>query len=234
MKSIIVEISDAIATWSPFAVFLRLIFSVFAGVVIGIDREMKNRSAGVKTHVLVCLGSALVMVISEYVFHTFSISAGDLNRNGAAVISGVGFLGAGTIITTRKNQIKGLTTAAGLWGCACIGLAAGIGYFWGTMITLILVVFTLKVLSLVDRWLAKYTRVLVVYVEFESNKAIKILLGMLRSHNAQVSDVNLTKSYVKGDGPVATMTVHMTSWKDKGKIVDALQNCTAVSYYEIV
>ena len=116
------------AAWGAHAVFLRLLIATLVGLAIGIDREFHNKGAGIKTHVLVCIGAAMAMIVSEYVLHQFPDANGDINRIGAQVISGVGFLGVGTILVTGKNEVRGLTTAAGLWACACIGLAAGIGF----------------------------------------------------------------------------------------------------------
>ena len=111
-------IMDAAASWTAAGIWIRLVFSLLVGMIIGIDRAMKRRSAGIKTHVLVCMGSALVMLTSEYLVRTFPDTKSDLTRMGAQVISGVGFLGVGTIMITGRNQIRGLTTAACLWICA--------------------------------------------------------------------------------------------------------------------
>ena len=131
---------DAASDWNSLAIFLRLVLAMIVGMAVGIDRGLKRRGAGVKTHVLVCLGSALVMMTSEYMTHTFD-SKLDIARLGAQVISGIGFLGVGTILVTGKNQIRGLTTAAGLWTCACVGLAIGIGFAEGAIYTLILMLY---------------------------------------------------------------------------------------------
>lgn len=227
-------ISDVVASWSPLAVFLRLVLAMIIGIVIGIDREMKHRSAGVRTHVLVCLGAAMAMILSEYMMHKLAPSPGDLYRNGAAVISGIGFIGAGTIITTRSNQIRGLTTAAGLWGCACLGLSAGIGYLWGTAAALFLFLFAQKALVYMDHWLAKYSKVLTVYLEFETNRDIRHLMEELREGGAFVSDLNLVRSMIKGDGPVATVTVQLPSFRDREKIMAILRTCSGISFYEIL
>jgi putative Mg2+ transporter-C (MgtC) family protein len=227
-------ISNVVASWSPLAVFLRLLLAMIIGIVIGIDREMKHRSAGVRTHVLVCLGAAMAMILSEYMMHKFAPSPGDLYRNGAAVISGIGFIGAGTIITTRSNQVRGLTTAAGLWGCACLGLSAGIGYLWGTAAALFLFLFAQKALVYMDHWLAKYSKVLTVYLEFETNRDIRHLMEELREGGAFVSDLNLVRSMIKGDGPVATVTVQLPSFRDREKIMAILRTCSGISFYEIL
>lgn len=122
--------------WSILSVGLRLAFSLVAGTLIGLDRSMKRRGAGIKTHVLVCLGSALVMMTGQFIQLNYEGTI-DVARMGAQVISGVGFLGVGTIIVTGHDQVKGLTTAAGLWACACIGLAIGIGFVDGALLALV-------------------------------------------------------------------------------------------------
>jgi putative Mg2+ transporter-C (MgtC) family protein len=105
---------------------------VFGGI-IGLEREIGNRPAGFRTHTLVCMGSVLVMMTSEYIFKTYSyVTNPDPARLGAQVISGIGFLGAGTILKDG-SRVRGLTTAASLWVVACIGLAIGTGFYWGAL-----------------------------------------------------------------------------------------------------
>ena len=118
--------------WGWAAITLRLAIAAVVGILIGLNRELKNR-------VLVCVGSALATMTSEYVSIAFP-GQGDINRIGAQVISGVGFLGVGTIIITGKKQVRGLTTAAGLWACACAGIAIGIGFIEGTVIATAMII----------------------------------------------------------------------------------------------
>ena len=106
------------------AVALRIVAAIIIGGMIGLERGMKNRAAGLRTYMLVCVGSCLVMLTNQFIFQSFG--TGDPVRMGAQVVSGIGFLGAGTIIVTRRSQIKGLTTAAGLWAAAGVGLAAAL------------------------------------------------------------------------------------------------------------
>jgi putative Mg2+ transporter-C (MgtC) family protein len=109
------------------SVILRILAAVIFGGAIGLERGMKNRPAGLRTYMLVCVGSCLIMLTNQYLFQVSQ--AGDPMRLGAQVVSGIGFLGAGTIIVTKHNQIKGLTTAAGLWASAGVGLALGVGFY---------------------------------------------------------------------------------------------------------
>ena len=108
-------------------IILRVLISVAIGGLIGLERGMKNRPAGLRTYMLVCVGACVVMLTNQYTYQVYQV--GDPVRMGAQVISGIGFLGAGTIIVTSRNQIKGLTTAAGLWTAGGIGLAIGIGLY---------------------------------------------------------------------------------------------------------
>ena len=110
-----------------FAVALRIFAAVIIGGILGLERGMKNRPAGMRTYMLVCVGSCVIMLTNQYIYQV--CGTGDPVRMGAQVVSGIGFLGAGTIIVTRRNQIKGLTTAAGLWSAAGVGLALGVGFF---------------------------------------------------------------------------------------------------------
>lgn len=115
---------------------LRIALASLFGALIGLEREHARRPAGLRTHVLVCVGSCLVMLTSEFIYnHYHHLSPNmDVARLGAQVISGIGFLGAGTIIR-NGNSVTGLTTAASIWTVACIGLATGIGYYSGAIIT---------------------------------------------------------------------------------------------------
>ncbi len=118
----------------------RLFASLIAGVAIGLERENRNKDAGMKTHALVALGSAMAMVVSKYGF--FDGAGGDMSRIAAQVISGIGFIGAGVIFVKRDTIVRGLTTAAGLWVTAAIALALGAGmYLIGTVATLLVVAF---------------------------------------------------------------------------------------------
>ena len=107
------------------AVGLRIVAALLMGGILGLERGMKNRPAGLRTYMLVCVGSCLIMMTNQYIYQ--AAGTGDPPRMSAQVVSGIGFLGAGTIVVPQRNQIKGLTTAAGLWACAAAGLALGIG-----------------------------------------------------------------------------------------------------------
>ncbi|HYE09255.1 MAG TPA: MgtC/SapB family protein [Patescibacteria group bacterium] len=133
-------------------VVLRLILSAVAGGIVGMEREASNRPAGLRTHILVTLGSTLIMLISMYGFQGLGAdhSGGEPARLAAQVVSGIGFLGAGTILRTGNN-IRGLTTAASIWVCGGIGLAIGNGYYLGGVATTIIVLFSLRSLGFLHK-----------------------------------------------------------------------------------
>ena len=196
---------DYIHSWSYGSMIIRLIVAIICGSMIGIDREIKNRGAGMKTHALVCLGSALAMMVSDYMYRIYPGEL-DLARIGAQVISGVGFLGVGTIIVTEKKQIKGLTTAAGLWVCACMGIAIGIGFVEGAVIAIILVLLCQKFLDKVDVELHKKALRFDIYIEFADNTGAHQLLEWMHTNNFEIRNFNVRQSRV-GEAPVATFTV---------------------------
>lgn len=118
-------------------VILRLVLAMIMGGVIGNERAKHGQSAGLRTHLLVCLGSALTALISVYLAENLG-STGDMTRISAQVISGIGFLGAGMIMIKHNNMIKGLTTAAGVWTTSIIGIALGYGFYYGAVVAFVL------------------------------------------------------------------------------------------------
>ncbi len=136
----------------PLHLIIRLFLAAILGGLVGYEREIHGRPAGLRTHILVCLGSALIMTVSVYGFtdDVFSSLTPDPARIAAQVVSGIGFIGAGTILRQGAN-IRGLTTAASLWVVAAVGLAVGIGYYVGAIITTLFVLLSLYVLSGVEK-----------------------------------------------------------------------------------
>lgn len=127
----------------------RLIIAVACGMAIGLERERKNQAAGLRTHIAVILGAALIMLISKYGFTDVVINTKDPARLAAQVVSGIGFLGAGMIVVNR-NKIRGLTTAASLWTTAAIGLAIGAGFYVPAVATTVLLMGTLSIVQYLE------------------------------------------------------------------------------------
>ena len=219
--------------WSTTAMVFRMVSALVIGIAIGIDRAIKRRGAGVKTHTLVCLGAALVMMTGQYIKTNFEGSM-DIARMGAQVISGVGFLGVGTIIVTGKNQIRGLTTAAGLWACACLGLAVGIGFVKGAFITLVLVMFTLNVLTRLDTKLLMYAKVFDMYIEFRDNQSVSEFMERLRKMVVKIYNMELSKSKIKGEGPNAIICIEVSSLSKRRNVVESIRGMVCVKHVEVL
>ncbi|MGK0466919.1 MgtC/SapB family protein [Clostridium sp.] len=163
-----------------YEVVIRLVLAVIVGGLIGYERESKNRPAGFRTHILVCLGAAITSMIQLYsiqdtvniiLLHPELQNAikADIGRLGAQVITGVGFLGAGTIIH-EKGSVKGLTTAASIWTVACIGLAAGLGYYTLTILSTICVFVVLVFLKTIEAKLFKNTKIVKIEIQYANKK----------------------------------------------------------------
>ncbi len=133
-------------------VAIRLIVATFLGALIGLEREVQRKEAGFKTYALVCLGSALMMIVSVDVFNLYHLLTNvDPGRIAAQAVTGIGFLGAGAIIRSKEGSVKGLTTAAGIWAACAIGLACGLGLYKQAVITTLLVLTILVLFSKVEK-----------------------------------------------------------------------------------
>ncbi len=159
---------EAVKMQYTLEIVLRLILAAFLGGVVGYEREHTNRPAGFRTHILVCVGSALVMVTSEFIFDKYGKAANiDPARLGAQVISGIGFLGAGTIIRDGFN-VRGLTTAASLWAVSCVGIAAGIGFYEGAVAATLMIFLTLISLKKAEKYFNKKNKYKALTIESEN------------------------------------------------------------------
>lgn len=225
------EFLSMVQGFSTTSMIVRLVCAVITGTVIGIDRALKRRGAGIKTHVLVCLGAAMTMMTGQYIQLHFEANM-DVARLGAQVINGVGFLGVGTIMVTGRNQVRGLTTAAGLWACACIGLAIGIGFLDGAVLALLLVFFTFKVLNRIDGWMHKYAKVFDLYLEFPTNKCVSLFVDELHRQEIKIVSFELGKSKIKGEGPNAILCIEVKDRSRRPRIVDDIRNMDCVKFVE--
>ena len=144
------ELFDPFRGISTQALALRMVLAVCCGSLIGIEREFKRRPAGFRTHILVCMGAMLTTLTSEYLL-VERMYAVDPARLGAQVIAGIGFVGAGTIIVTKNQRVKGLTTAASVWAVACLGIAAGFGYYALALVGMLFTLTTLTVFEALQR-----------------------------------------------------------------------------------
>ena len=202
------------------AVLARLFLAMLFGGILGYGREKKHLPAGFRTYMIVCLGSALAMMVG--IFVTETTGDADANRIGAQVVSGIGFLGAGTILVTRQNQVKGLTTAAGLWAVACIGLALGAGFYSGAVICFAALWISIQILRFVDKRVQTHSKTVSIYIEFTKLTDLSAFMTFAGSQHCTISNLEMNRSNpTDPDCSVsATMTLHFAEVTAYTQIVE--------------
>ena len=177
---------------------IRLFLAVICGSIIGIEREFKRRPAGFRTHILICMGAAMTTLISEYLLVEMHLVT-DIARIGAQVIAGIGFIGAGTIIVTRHQRVKGLTTAAGLWAVAIVGLAIGLGFYEAAILTTVLILIAEVVFTKIESFVMRSSPEVNLMLEYNDTDSLTALLLWLRQENVKLIHMEITRSPNAGD-----------------------------------
>ena len=183
------DVVEYLRDFTIVSILIRLVLAMFMGGAIGLERGKQGRAAGMRTHIFVCLGATLTTMIGYFSLILFG--TGDPLRIAAQVISGIGFLGVGTILIKGRFQITGLTTAAGLWCAAAIGIALGAGFYEGAIITFICSALTVSTLWRVEYILNKKNRRFGIYVEISSDKHIRTTIDLL-NEKYRVTDIQVT------------------------------------------
>jgi putative Mg2+ transporter-C (MgtC) family protein len=213
------------------SIFVRCFLSMLLAGVLGIEREAKRRPAGFRTYVIVCLGSALIMMTNQYIY--VSTRTQDSTRIVAQVVSGIGFLGAGTILVTKQNQVKGLTTAAGLWACAALGIAVGCGFYTGAIMGFLAILCSFQVLHAIDSKIYSNSRILSVYIELDSVKDLRSLLTYARNHEIELSNLELiNQKHVEFDMIGLITTVRVKEWTDHKSLLEEFAQLDGINFIE--
>ncbi|MBR2018792.1 MAG: MgtC/SapB family protein [Clostridia bacterium] len=181
------EILELLQGINPFSVVLRTLLSLLLGGCIGLERGYHGRAAGLRTHILVCLGACMAAMIGVFAVWELGFSSDPL-RVGAQVVSGIGFLGVGTIIVQNHSQVTGLTTAAALWATACVGLAIGIGFYSAALVAFLAIFITTTLLIRLEKH-SKVTDTNVCYVEFSNSENAKQFCKEMMPYAAKVDVV---------------------------------------------
>ena len=206
------------------SIALRLGLAILFGGIIGLERGANKHAAGMRTHILVCIGATLAMLTNQYIFQTFG-HIGDPARLGAQVITGVGFLGVGTILVTGRHKIKGLTTAAGLWASACLGLALGIGFYAAAAIAGILIFVSLALLPGLEAWFYKNSRIFDLYIEIDSLSKFKDFNSHIKSMGVTIFETHLSKQEsVSPDGIAFYISIKLPKGMSHSSLIDDLNN----------
>ncbi len=209
---------DFLRDITTLSVLIRMVLAVLCGGAIGVEREHKRRPAGFRTHILICLGAAMTTMTSQFLYLHLGLYT-DIGRLGAQVIAGIGFIGAGTIIVTKRRQVKGLTTAAGLWTCAIIGLAIGAGYFEAGVLATALILFAEIFFSRFEYWVIVNSRNLNIYVEYEDNDSLDNVIRYLKSNRVILLDLEITRS---GNNSCAILQLQLPKKVSHDKMMTAI------------
>lgn len=208
---------------------IRLMAAVVLGGIIGFERGRKNRPAGLRTNMLVCIGACIVMMTNQYIHQVYG--EGDPVRMGAQVVSGIGFLGAGTIIVTAHNRIKGLTTAASLWTAACVGLTLGVGLYEAAFMGCVTIFLILTLLHLWDGRIHKHTRSLDVYIELERDVSLGEFLRRFRESSLTVSGLQMEQG-TNAVGVSFFATVKSNKKKDHQLLLEEIRSIDGIRFCE--
>ena len=213
------------------AVALRIALAVICGGALGLERGLKHRPAGMRTYMLVCVGACLIMLTNQYLFQVTKV--GDPMRLGAQVVSGIGFLGAGTIVVTRHNQIKGLTTAAGLWAAAGVGLALGVGFYEAALVAGFLIFTVLMLLQHWDNQMRSKTRTMEIYLEFSDTTTLGTLVRQIREMNVELENLQMEQDTAADESIRAIVaTLKCTKRTDHAPLLKKLRKLEGVIYLE--
>lgn len=209
----------------------RLVLAMLCGGILGIERGRKRRPAGFRTYMLVSMGSALVMITNQFIGTIYPDT--DPARMGAQVVSGIGFLGAGTIIVTGRNRVKGLTTAAGLWAAACVGLSVGIGFYEGALVGCLLILIVMGFLHSLDERVMASTKVIEIYIEFQGISDLSNFMAYLKGNNIDISNLEITRATTLNEISIAAiLTLRLNKKRPHAEIVHLLSKEDGVRYIE--
>ena len=214
-------------------VAVRIAMAMVLGGLIGLERGVRSHPAGFRTHILVCVGACLAMLVNQFVFEGIGAAGTDPTRIGAQVISGIGFLGVGTIFMAGRNTVRGLTTAAGLWASGAIGLAVGIGFYAGAVIAAVIVLVVLGLFPLFENAMYKRARGLRLHVEFDSIEAERAFVAYMAGRGTTIKAKNVV-SVSNIESRVTTQyTLQMKRGIDTDAFIEELSQLEGVQAIEI-
>ena len=224
---------------SAASVLLRLVLAMLCGGLLGLERGRKRRPAGCRTYMLVSLGAALTMLLSQYEAVMLSTQWAataaevglrtDVSRFGAQVINGIGFLGAGTILVTGRQEVKGLTTAAGLWASACMGLAVGAGFYECVTLAFVLIFWCMRILPPIESAFIERARFINLYVEFHSLDNVGTIISQIKSQDAQILDVDIARGREEHSrNPSAVFSIRLNQRQAHTQMIAAIAKLDSI------
>lgn len=228
------HIFDGLRDMSFATVALRMCMAMLCGGCIGLEREFKRRSAGFRTHILICLGATMTTMISQFLYLYMGYYT-DMARLGAQVVAGIGFIGVGAIITTPQKRVKGLTTAAGLWASAIIGLCLGAGFYEGGLLATVLILIAELVLSPIEHKYLDKTPEINLFMEYNNKATLDNVLFLYRQMGIKVVNLEITRAIEnERHNASAIFLIRLNRRFNANKVVEAVRKIEGVfSIYEI-
>lgn len=226
--------TEYFAGFTTGAIALRLLFAAVLGCIIGLERATKHHPAGMRTFALVCLGAAASAIVNIYLGTAFGTGRTDLSRIPAGVVSGIGFLGVGTIIITGKNQVRGLTTAAGLWTTATLGIMLGSGMLQISLILFVLIFSTMFGIARISRVQEKYNRYIGLYMEIDKTMT-RGVYDYINDCGYELSSIEKKRDKtLKGSDIVLILMMDLKKRRNHAEILSEVSQLAGVHYLEEV
>lgn len=224
--------SSELSVWT---IIFRIILACLFGGIVGGERAKKHHAAGLRTHILVCVGACVAILVNMF----FLTDKTDPGRLGAGVLTGIGFLGAGTMVVTSRNQVKGLTTAAGLWVSGVLGLAIGIGFYTLAVACVVVIIIVLIFLPKIEARIQKNSKAYDIHIELLSRPDLRKLLDFLRENNIVIKSIAYDPAYANTG--LSVYSISLISAPKKGEkgikyeeLIQTLNKFDYVNYVEFM
>jgi putative Mg2+ transporter-C (MgtC) family protein len=215
------SVLDTLRDLTELSIAVRLLCAMICGGLIGLEREFKRRPAGFRTHILICMGAAIATLTSQFLLlrmHYYT----DVSRLGAQVIAGIGFIGAGSIIVTGHHRVKGLTTAAGLWTTAIVGLCCGAGFYEGALAATALVLLAELVFSQLEYRMLQNARNVTLHVEYTDSSVLDAVFQFFRTDDSRIVDLKITRLTEADSRAFCVLTLQISKQTDCAQLLSAL------------
>ncbi len=213
------------------SITIRLVLCIICGGIVGLERIRKSKPMGIRTHVIVTIGATITMMTSQYISQLYETA--DPGRLGAQVVSGIGFLGAGAIMINSRHKVKGITTAAGLWTSACIGLSIGIGFYELAILGTLLILFTELVLGKLNNYVLASSPIMEIYVEFKKIGHFSDFITKIKEYDIEVTDIDLVEGTPPSTniGAIVTINTKMST-EEKMEFTMAIKEMNGIKFVE--
>lgn len=227
----LMDIFDLLKDFNIISVLVRIVLAILLSSIIGLERSKSGRAAGLRTHILVCLGACIAAMTGVYISQQYG---GDPSRIAAQVISGIGFLGTGTILIRNKSAIVGLTTAACVWVTGAIGIALGYGFYEAAVVSSLLCFFIMDKFNRIERKFKPKERIFTAYIEFVDAKTINDTIVELLDQGIILSETSFTKVKTNlPDGLAANTTITVENSRTTKDAMELINNHENVSFAAI-